>query len=128
VLGWGYFIWTGNISTIWPMFGIANQLLAATALAVFTTVLINQGKIRYAWVTVLPMTFVAVSTLTAGFLSVRDNFWPMAVGADETLRVQGYVNSICTVIMMVCVVIILASAVRRWLAVVSGREPILETA
>jgi carbon starvation protein len=127
VAGWGYFIWTGNISTIWPMFGIANQLLAATALAVFTTVLINLGKARYAWVTAIPMTFVAVSTLTAGFMSVRDSFWPMAVGADEALHVQGYVNSICTVIMMICVVIILTSAMRRWAAVVTGREPTLAT-
>jgi carbon starvation protein len=127
VAGWAYFIWTGNISTIWPMFGIANQLLAATALAVFTTVLINLGKARYAWVTAIPMTFVAVSTLTAGFMSVRDSFWPMAVGADEALHVQGYVNSICTVIMMICVVIILTSAMRRWAAVVTGREPTLAT-
>jgi carbon starvation protein len=127
VIGWAYFIWTGNISTIWPMFGIANQLLAATALAVGTTILINQGKLRYAWVTALPMTFVAVTTLTAGFMSVRDNFWPMAVGPDEALHVQGYVNSICTVIMMTCVVIILVSAARRWLAVVSGRQPLLVT-
>jgi carbon starvation protein len=107
------------------MFGIANQLLAATALAVATTVIINQGKIRYAWVTALPMTFVAVTTLTAGFLSIRDNFWPMAVGPDAALHVQGYVNTFCTATMMTCVVIILVSAVRRWLAVVTGREPVL---
>ena len=48
---WSYFIWTGSISTIWPMFGIANQLLASVALAVGTTIIINQGKARYAWVT-----------------------------------------------------------------------------
>ena len=46
-----YFIWTGSISTIWPMFGIANQLLAAVALAIGTTILINLGRARYAWVT-----------------------------------------------------------------------------
>lgn len=48
VLGWGYFIWTGSISTIWPMFGIASQLLASVALAVGTTIIINMGKARYA--------------------------------------------------------------------------------
>jgi carbon starvation protein len=127
VVGWGYFIWTGSISTIWPMFGIANQLLAATALAVFTTILINYGKLKYVWVTAVPMTFVAVTTLTAGYMSVRDNYWPMAVGPNEALHVQGYVNSISTVIMMVCVVIILASAMRRWMLVVTGRQPILAT-
>ena len=55
VVGWAYFIWTGNISTIWPMFGIANQLLAAVALAVGTTILINIGRARYAWVTLVPL-------------------------------------------------------------------------
>ena len=93
VCSWGYFIWTGSISTIWPMFGIANQLLAAVALAVGTTILINMGKARYAWVTLAPLAFVAVTTLTAGFLSVQDNFWPMAVGPDPTRHFQGYVNT-----------------------------------
>jgi carbon starvation protein len=120
VLGWGYFIWTGDISTIWPMFGIANQLIAAVALAVGTTIIINMGKARYAWVTLAPLLFLATSTLSAGFLSVRDNFWPMAVGANDAVRVQGYVNSICTSILMVCVLIILVSAGRRWLMVMSG--------
>ena len=76
VLGWGYFIWTGSIATIWPMFGIANQLLAVVALAVGTTILINLGRARYAWVTLVPLVFLSTTTLTAGFLSVRDNFWP----------------------------------------------------
>ena len=51
VTAWAAFIWSGSISTIWPMFGIANQLLAAVALCVATTILINSGKARYAWVT-----------------------------------------------------------------------------
>ena len=80
VVAWAYFIWTGNISTIWPMFGIANQLLAAVALAVGTTIIINIGKQRYAWVTMVPLSFLTVTTLSAGFLTVKDNFWPMAVG------------------------------------------------
>src|SRR4051794_8528903 len=49
VASWSYFIWNGSINTIWPMFGIANQLLAAVALAVGTTIIINIGKARYAW-------------------------------------------------------------------------------
>jgi carbon starvation protein len=125
VAAWAYFIWTGNISSIWPMFGIANQLLAAVALAVGTTIIINMGRARYAWVTFLPLCFVAVTTLTAGYMSVRDNFWPMAVGPNPAVQVQGYVNSTCTVIMMVCVVIILGSAARRWQLVLTGRAPLL---
>src|SRR5437899_6150622 len=70
VVAWGYFIWTGSISTIWPMFGIANQLLAWVALAVGTTVLINAGRAKFAWVSFLPLCFLSVSTLTAGFLSI----------------------------------------------------------
>ena len=126
VLAWGYFIWTGSIDTIWPMFGIANQLLGGVALAVGTTILINIGRARYAWVTFVPLCFVAATTLTAGYMSVRDNFWPKAIGTNPALHIQGYVDSICTVIMMVCVVIILSSAARRWLLVLTGRLPELD--
>src|SRR5437870_6051357 len=126
VLAWAYFIFTGSISTIWPMFGIANQLLAVVALALGTTVIINIGRGKYAWVTLAPMCFVATTTLTAGFLSVRDNFWPMATSPIPAIHTQGYVNTICTVIMMICVVIILSAAVRRWLMVATGRIPALE--
>jgi carbon starvation protein len=128
VLAWGYFIWTGSINTIWPMFGIANQLLAAVALAVGTTIIINIGRAKHAWITFVPLCFVSTTTLTAGFMSVRDNFWPMAIGANPAVRVQGYVDSICTVIMMACVVIILTSAARRWLMVLTGRIPVFEPA
>ena len=123
VLAWGYFIWTGSIDTLWPMFGIANQLLAGVALAVGTTVIINIGRAKYAWATFLPMCFVATTTLTAGYMSVRDNFWPKAIGANPALHVQGYVDTVCTIIMMLCVVIILVSATRRWVMVLSGRLP-----
>jgi carbon starvation protein len=124
---WAYFIWAGSISTIWPMFGIANQLLASVALAVGTTVIINAGRARYAWVTMAPLAFVSVTTLSAGVLSVRDNFWPMAIGADAALHFQGYVNSIMTIVMMICVLVILTSAVLKWVAVLTGRvEPVPE--
>jgi carbon starvation protein len=128
VAAWAYFIWAGSISTIWPMFGIANQLLAAVALAVGTTVIVNAGRARYAWVTLAPLAFVSVTTLAAGALSVRDNFYPMAIGADATRHVQGYLNSGLTVVMMVCVLVILASAVLRWIGVLTGRvAPPLES-
>jgi carbon starvation protein len=115
VVAWSYFIATGSISTIWPMFGIANQLLATVALAVGTTVIISAGRRQYIWVTLLPMCFLATTTLSAGFLSVKNSFWPMAVGPNAALHMQGYLNSIVTSTMMVLVVIILATAIRRWL-------------
>ncbi len=124
VFGWAYFISTGNISTIWPMFGIANQLLAAVALAVGTTILVNLGRARYAWVTITPLTFLSVTTLTAGFMSVRDNFLPMATGPNPALHFQGMLNTAVTITMMVLVVIILGAAVRKWLVVgKTGRDP-----
>jgi carbon starvation protein len=128
VLGWAYFIWTGNINAIWPLFGVANQLLASVGLAVATTILINGGRARYAWVTFVPLCFVAATTLTAGYMNVRDNFWPMAVGPDPSLHVQGYVNSVCSVIMLVCAIVILAATARRSLQVLTGRVPTIELA
>jgi carbon starvation protein len=125
VFAWGYFIWTGSISTIWPMFGIANQLLASVALAVGTTIIINIGKARYAWVTLVPLAFVSITTLSAGVLSVRDNFWPMAIGPRVEQHFQGYLNTTMTVIMMVCVLVILANALWRWMAVARGRARVL---
>jgi len=114
VAGWTYFILTGSISTIWPMFGIANQLLAALALAVGTTILVNAGKARYAWVTAAPMAFVATTTLTAGFFSVRNNFLPMTRLPDPGKAIQGWVNSTLTVVMMTCVLFVLVEAILAW--------------
>ena len=124
----GYFIWTGNISTIWPMFGVANQLLAGVALAVGTTILINMGRAKYAWVTFVPLVFVAATTLTAGYLNVRDTYWPMATGPNPALHVNGYILSICTSILLVLTVILLLSATRRCLAVLTGKAPVLAQA
>jgi carbon starvation protein len=67
VVAWGYLIFTGSVSTIWPMFGVANQLLAAIALGVGTTVIIKSGRLKYAWVTFIPMCFMFVTTLTAAW-------------------------------------------------------------
>jgi len=128
VLAWGYFIWNGSINTIWPLFGIANQLLGAVALAVATTVLINMGRTRYAWVTFLPLCFLSVTTMTAGFMSIRDNFWPLTTNADPAMHVQGYVLSISTTVMMVCCLVIMASATWRWIQVLTGRVPQMELA
>ena len=123
VSAWGYFLWTGSISTLWPLFGIANQLLAGVGLAIGTTMLINMGRAKYVWATVLPLSFVTVTTLSAGYLSVRDNFWPLT--QNPTTRVTGYVDSIATVVMMLCMVLILTQAVRRCMRVFGGKVPIV---
>ncbi|MDQ1707313.1 MAG: carbon starvation protein [Pyrinomonadaceae bacterium] len=113
VAAWAAFIWSGSISTIWPMFGIANQLLAAVALCVATTIIINSGKAKYSWVTLLPLSFVATTTLVAGWESITDIFWPLARNPDTAM--QGYINTFLTVTIMVAAIIILVDSIRRWL-------------
>ena len=121
VASWGYFIYTGSIATIWPMFGTANQLLATVALAVATTFLVNMGKARFAPITAVPMLAVAVTTLTAGFLSVLNSFLPLAHQPGRA--VQGYLQAGLTVVMMLSVVVVLVDAGRRCLATLRG-EPL----
>ncbi|HKQ07127.1 MAG TPA: carbon starvation CstA family protein [Blastocatellia bacterium] len=118
VFGWTYFIRTGSVSTIWPMFGIANQLLAVIALCVGTTVIINMGRARYAWVTITPLVFVATTTLTAGWRSIFDNFWRETLKPETAFR--GYLNTALTAIMMTCVVIVIIDSVMRWRRALRG--------
>jgi carbon starvation protein len=122
VTAWAYFIWTGSISTIWPMFGVANQLLASIALCVGTTVIINAGRARHAWITLLPLSFVATTTLVAGWRNIWDNFLPLAVSGGRP--VQGYLNAAITAVMMVCVLTVLLDSLRRWSAAFRRREPV----
>jgi carbon starvation protein len=118
VLGWGYLIYTGNISTIWPLFGTGNQLLATIALAVVTTFLINMGKARYAWISFLPMCFVGVTTVTAGVLSIKNIFWPLTTKPGQVFT--GYLDSVLMCIFIAGVVLVVFDAVRRWIAVLKG--------
>ena len=113
VLGWASFIWTGTVETIWPMFGMANQLLALIALAVATTVLVNTGKRRYAWTTFLPMLFVATTTLSAAYYEVSRRFVPM-LGVPAT-RLKGALNIGLTSLLLACAAVILWGAAGRCL-------------
>jgi carbon starvation protein len=126
VTAWAAFIWSGSISTIWPMFGIANQLLAAVALCVATTIIINSGKAKYSWVTLLPLSFVATTTLVAGWESITDIFWPLSQKPETAL--QGYVNVSLTAVIMMAAVIILADSIRHWLGFGKRPERIVELA
>jgi len=109
---WAFFIYTGSVETIWPMFGMANQILAVIALSVVTTVLINQGRRRYAWVTLLPMLFVITTTSTTGFYEIRRFARLMQAGTWTGLK--GSLNIGMTVFLLGCMVVILGSATRRW--------------
>jgi carbon starvation protein len=120
VFAWSYFIYTGTITTIWPMFGTANQLLACIALAIGTSFIINRGRARYAWVTIVPMVFVGVTTLTAGVLNIKNIYLPqMKVPATY---VPGLINLVLTVCIIASVIIIISNAVPRWFKA-SGKVP-----
>ncbi|MGZ4787620.1 MAG: carbon starvation CstA family protein [Terriglobales bacterium] len=127
VLGWGYLIYTGNISTIWPLFGTGNQLLATIALAVTTTFLVNMGHAKYAWITAVPMCFVGVTTVTAGILGIQNIFWPLTHGATPMQRFTGYLDSVLMTMFIVGVLLVVADAVRRWIKTAKG-VPIPEEA
>jgi carbon starvation protein len=113
VFAWAYFIYTGTVSTIWPMFGTANQLLATIALTVGTSFIINRGRQKYAWVTILPWIFVGVTTMTAAFLNIKNIYIPQV--RETTTFVPGLINLILTVSIIICVVIIIYNAVPKWI-------------
>jgi carbon starvation protein len=115
-VGWAALVWEGGIRTIWPMFGIANQLLAVLALAIVTTWLVNSGRGRYAFVTIPPMLFVMTTTLTAGTIMGQD---PLFKGLKFWLMLFVIV-SVCTVVLMAVV-----TWVQRWaLGLTPGGKPV----
>jgi carbon starvation protein len=118
-LGWGGLIWGGSIDTIWPMFGIANQLLAVIALTVVTTWIINSGHGKYATLTILPMLFVISSTMTAGYQMIRGPFafmWETGRAQNNFgMTLKGGLNIGLTIFMMTSVAIIFLQALTRWI-------------
>src|SRR5438105_3195292 len=118
VLAWGYLIYTGSISTLWPLFGTGNQLLATIALAVTTSFLINMEKARYAWITAVPMVFVGITTVTAGVESIENIFWPLTKVPGKVFT--GYLDSILMAIFIAGVVLVMIDALRRWYQVLRG--------
>jgi carbon starvation protein len=142
VAGWGYFLYQGvvdplgGINSLWPLFGIANQLLAAVALCVGTTILIKMEKQRYAWVTVVPLIWLATVTLTAGwqkvfaadprlgFLSHARTVLPASPNAARLIFNDRLDAALALGFMAVVVLVILASA-REWWLVLSKRKAAL---
>jgi len=147
VAAWGYFLVQGvldplgGINSLWPLFGISNQLLAAVALCVGTTILVKGGKARYAWVTILPLMWVLAVTLTAGWQKVfaadpRLGFLSqaavyagqVAAGSLEAARGARLIfnarldATVALVFMVVTVLVVLASA-REWILVLTNRRP-----
>jgi carbon starvation protein len=109
---WGFLAVTGSIETIWPLFGVANQLLAVIALAVGTTFLLRLRPTRYAWVTLGPLCFLTVSTMTAGVLNTFRYLSPAYV-ADKGPLVA-YLDGVLSVVLLLLVGTVLIDSVRRW--------------
>ena len=144
---WGYFLVQGvldplgGINSLWPLFGISNQLLAAVALCVGTTMIIKSGKARYAWVTLLPLAWLLAVTLTAGWQKIfatdprlgflahaRSTAARLAAGnLDPAIGARliwnDRLDAALAGIFMVIVVALVIASVREWLAVIRGRKP-----
>jgi len=111
---WGYLVYTGDISTIWPLFGMSNQLLATSALIVCTTMIIRLGKARYAWVTAVPGIFMIPVTMTAGYLNITTNYLPKGL----------YLNAILSAVLMVLMGLVFAEAIWKWITLLQVKTPV----
>jgi carbon starvation protein len=118
VFFWGYFIYTGSVSTIWPMFGSANQLLATIALTIGTSYIINHGKARYAWVTLVPLAVVGITTFVSGIMNITGIYVPQLFSDKQVI--QGSINLALTLVIMISVIIIFRNAVPGWLRGISA--------
>ncbi|MCI2424376.1 carbon starvation protein A [Saccharopolyspora sp. K220] len=154
---WGYFLWAGvndplgGINQLFPLFGIANQLLAAVALAVATTLLIKSGRAKYAWVTLVPLAWDAAVTLTAswqkifsadptiGFFAQRAAY-QAALDAGQTSKgsahtveqmqkvvVNSTVDGVLSVLFALLILIVLIDAIRVWIKALRATAPLPDT-
>lgn len=109
---WGYLIFGGSIASIWPLFGLSNQLLASMALTIGTTMLLRMGKAKYTWVTLAPLCFMLVTALTAGFYNIFEFYLPKG-----QLLLAG-----ASVVMMLLIVFVIADAVKVWRGILKGKK------
>jgi hypothetical protein len=147
---WGYFLYAGvkdplgGVNSLWPLFGIANQLLACVALCLATTIIIKAGRARMAWVVLLPLAFLGTVTFSAGITKIvhpnpRVGFLAMAekLGADvaagrvptaklaatSSLIFNSRLDAVVAALFLLLVVAIVAASVREWVLVLSRRKP-----
>jgi carbon starvation protein len=146
VSGWGWFMYqgvvdeNGGIKSLWPLFGVANQLLAVIAFALGTTVLIKMGRARYAWCTLIPLVYLLIVTLTAGLMLIfneKFGFLSLAAGLEKQIAAgaQGpalvvlqkklfnqYLDAGVAGLFLVLVVSIVIGCVTEWVKILSGSK------
>jgi carbon starvation protein len=140
VATWGFFLWQGlkdplgGINSLWPLFGIANQLLATVALCVATTILIRMHRARYALVTLAPLTWLVAVTFTASWQKIFDpspriGFLAQArvlstappTNATAHLIFNNRLDAVVTAALVSMVALVLIESARQWLKILSGR-------
>jgi carbon starvation protein len=131
---WGWLVYGGSIASIWPMFGVANQLLGVLALAIGTTYILKHRPARYALVTFLPFCFLVVTVVTAGIENIGAYLrLPDPYGAAAALRLltfweylplpgADWLKAGLTVMMLTLVIITVLDAISRWVKILAGRE------
>src|SRR5262249_55509050 len=144
---WGYFLYfgtidpLGGINSLWPLFGIANQMLATIALCVATSAMIRVGKVRYAWITLTPLCWLVAVTMTAGYQKIMSplvNIGFLAhaaqlegelthpgilaarVGEIGRLAWNDRIDALLTAVFMAAVLIIITDSVRAWAKILIG--------
>jgi carbon starvation protein len=141
VAAWGYFLWQGvkdplgGINSLWPLFGIANQLLATVALCVATTIIIKMHRLKYAAVTLVPLAWLVAVTFTASWHKALDpnprvgflaQAYVLAAGPATAVTARLVFNNrldaAVTVVLVVMVALVLIESIRQWIAVLQGRE------
>ena len=141
VAAWGYFLWQGvrdplgGINSLWPIFGICNQLLAAVALCVATTIIVKMGRAHYMWVTLAPLAWLVAVTFSAAWHKIFDSnpligllaharqlaAGPAAAGVERRIFNDRLSAVFCAALLVLVGVIVIESAV-QWISVISGRK------
>jgi len=113
---WGYLLYGGEVATIWPLFGVANQLLAVLALAIGVTIILKISKPLYSLVALVPLVFLATTVISAGLMNVK-----MFLGKQTF---DGNLNAAISVILITLVVIILLDSLAKWNNLLKNKQPI----
>ncbi|MTV48895.1 carbon starvation protein A [Heliobacillus mobilis] len=109
---WGYLLYGGDIATVWPLFGVSNQLLASLALAIGTSLILRRsnGNILYGLVTAIPMVYLFASVMTAGYWTIVNQYLPA----------NNYLNTVLSSIMMGLSVIVMGDALIKWYSIIKS--------